>query len=54
MHFEAHDYLVKIKPINTVQINLQNLDDPLSIHILDLIMTNNFNYRFVLRGKYFV
>lgn len=47
LKFDNDEYLIRIKPINTVQITSQNLDDPTSISILDLIMTNNFNYRFV-------
>ena len=47
MSLDGKDYLIKIKPINTVKVNIQNLDDPLSISVLDLIMTNTFNFTLV-------
>ena len=47
MSLDGNEFMIKIKPINTVKINIQNLDDPLTLSVLDLIMTNTFNYTLV-------
>jgi eukaryotic translation initiation factor 2C len=44
MVIEGKIYLVEIRIINQVLIDFSKTDDPLAIHLLDLIFTMGFNY----------
>ena len=43
---ESGHYMLRIKPINSLRVDMENYNDQKTIQLLDLIFTHNLNYRF--------